>query len=301
MLSFKKFCYKKIINSIIRMTSLYILLGVLLLSNTIFSFDQLNIKSLKHVTVSGLSSGAYFAVQFHVAFSDIVNGCAVFAGGPYFCAKESSIIAQSNCMQTSITGPNVLELVELTREWSLFRTISNTNYLLNSTVYLFSGTKDTVVESKVVNSLEKYYEYFVKSEHIYTSYNVDAEHCMPTINYGNDCKLLNSPYIGQCNFDGAGKALNTLYGFGLNKPVAYKPENLLEFNQIPFIPYKNASIGEKGYIYVPTNCLDESVKCQLHISFHGCLQNIELIGNTYAVHSGYNEWAESNNIIILYR
>lgn len=37
-------------------------------------------KSANGVTVSGLSSGAYFAVQFHIAYSSIVNGSAVFAG-----------------------------------------------------------------------------------------------------------------------------------------------------------------------------------------------------------------------------
>lgn len=32
------------------------------------------------VTVSGLSSGGYMAVQVHVAFSSIVNGSAIYAG-----------------------------------------------------------------------------------------------------------------------------------------------------------------------------------------------------------------------------
>jgi hypothetical protein len=35
------------------------------------------------VTVSGLSSGGFFAHQFHVAFSGAVAGAAVLAGGPY--------------------------------------------------------------------------------------------------------------------------------------------------------------------------------------------------------------------------
>lgn len=33
------------------------------------------------LTVSGLSSGAYFAVQFHVAFSSVIKGAGVIAGG----------------------------------------------------------------------------------------------------------------------------------------------------------------------------------------------------------------------------
>ena len=36
--------------------------------------------SVSDVTVSGLSSGAFMAVQMHVAYSSIVNGSAIFAG-----------------------------------------------------------------------------------------------------------------------------------------------------------------------------------------------------------------------------
>jgi len=37
------------------------------------------------VTVSGLSSGGFFAHQFHIAFSETVTGAAILAGGPYGC------------------------------------------------------------------------------------------------------------------------------------------------------------------------------------------------------------------------
>ena len=33
------------------------------------------------ISVSGFSSGGFFAVQFHVAFSKIVMGAGVMAGG----------------------------------------------------------------------------------------------------------------------------------------------------------------------------------------------------------------------------
>jgi poly(3-hydroxybutyrate) depolymerase len=38
-------------------------------------------------TVSGLSSGGFFAHQFHVAFSRTVVGAAILAGGPYGCVE----------------------------------------------------------------------------------------------------------------------------------------------------------------------------------------------------------------------
>jgi len=35
------------------------------------------------ITVSGISSGAFFAHQFHVAYSGLVKGAGLVAGGPY--------------------------------------------------------------------------------------------------------------------------------------------------------------------------------------------------------------------------
>jgi len=39
-----------------------------------------------YVHVSGISAGAYFAVQFAVAYSSLVKGAGAVAGGPYYCA-----------------------------------------------------------------------------------------------------------------------------------------------------------------------------------------------------------------------
>src|SRR4051794_18564381 len=40
------------------------------------------------VTVSGISSGAFFAHQFHVAYSGLVKGAGMVAGGLYACAEQ---------------------------------------------------------------------------------------------------------------------------------------------------------------------------------------------------------------------
>jgi hypothetical protein len=42
------------------------------------------------VTVSGLSSGGFFAHQFHVAHSGLVAGAGIVAGGPYGCVETIS-------------------------------------------------------------------------------------------------------------------------------------------------------------------------------------------------------------------
>lgn len=42
--------------------------------------DPIKKYSISDVTVSGLSSGGYMAVQMHVAYSSVINGSAIFAG-----------------------------------------------------------------------------------------------------------------------------------------------------------------------------------------------------------------------------
>src|SRR5918993_3738329 len=42
----------------------------------------------RQTSVSGISSGAYMAGQFHLAFSTTVVGAGVVAGGPWGCASD---------------------------------------------------------------------------------------------------------------------------------------------------------------------------------------------------------------------
>ena len=238
------------------------------------------------------------AVQMHVAYSAIVNGSAIFAGGPFYCAESTLEYAEQKCMSTSLGPPQTQKLVDLTISDFTLGYIDSPNNLHDDNVYLFSGKLDTVVDQNVVKALQNYYKAFVHSGNIVADFNINAEHCMPTLNYGEDCGTLSSPYIGNCNFDGAGAALKVLLGPELSKGQA-NPSNLYAFDQTPYFLGSLTSIGDVGYIYIPSSC-EKTNKCHLHISFHGCEQNLELIGNEYAVHSGFNDWAEANNIIVLY-
>ena len=41
-------------------------------------------------SISGISSGAFMAVQFGFAWSSIIKGVGVVAGGPFYCAQASA-------------------------------------------------------------------------------------------------------------------------------------------------------------------------------------------------------------------
>ena len=73
--------------------------------------------------------------------------------------------------------------------------------------------------------------------------------------------------------------------------------NLFQFDQTPF--GTGGSLNTFGYIYVPTACAN-GASCALHVNFHGCEQTTADIGNDYPNHVGLNEWAESNNIVVVY-
>ena len=291
--------------------SLLILAFVIMKSSTVdsvaldvnfpFFTEDLQRYSISDVTVSGISSGGYFAVQLHMAYSSFINGSATFATGPFYCAESSATIAENRCMDVTLGAPQVDLLVAATAEDHLLGLIDNPANLADDRVYIFSGSMDTVVDPKVVHALYNYYQTYIKTSNMVADFNIPAEHCIPTLEYGEQCSTLSSPYIGKCGFDGAGAAFKTLFGASIKTAAPAVADSLKMFSQKPFFPVvggKSISVGDNGYIYVPKSC--ESSKCRLHISFHGCLQNLELIGPEYAVYSGFNSWAEANNVIVLY-
>ena len=77
---------------------------------------------------------------------------------------------------------------------------------------------------------------------------------------------------------------------------------LLAFDQREFTrPASPASysLAETGYVYLPAPCAARE-PCRVHVALHGCKQNYDAIGDRYIRHAGYNEWADTNHLIILY-
>ncbi|XP_040201481.1 uncharacterized protein LOC120932811 isoform X2 [Rana temporaria] len=254
------------------------------------------------ISVSGLSSGSYMANQFHVAQSKKIIGAALFAGGPYYCASGSMASATTTCMlfANSINMNNLFSKAESYASSSLIDPLSN---LQNDKVFIFSGTKDSVVAPGVVKRQEEFYRRYTNAENIKTVYDIVAQHGMPTDFYGGACGTTNLQYINNCNYNGAYEGLNHIYG-GLQKPSpgAALTGELILFDQSEFFkPASPSTYGmdTAGYIYVPASC-QSGAQCRLHIVFHGCLQAREKLGDKYARNTGYNQVADLNNFIILY-
>jgi pimeloyl-ACP methyl ester carboxylesterase len=107
--------------------------------------------TIDETTVSGLSAGGYMAVQFAVAHSAIVRGVGVIAAGPYYCARGSMVQALGPCMSGT---PDAAFSIATAKAWSALGLLDPVAKLATQRVWLFSGSRDSVVHATVVSSLE---------------------------------------------------------------------------------------------------------------------------------------------------
>ena len=250
------------------------------------------------VSVSGLSSGGFMAVQMHVAYSGtFTKGAGVVAGGPFYCAEGSIVNATGRCM-THFTGIPVNSLAATTRAWAGSGQIDPVANLANTRVYLFSGTQDNTVKPAVMDDLRAYYRSFVPDAAVVYKNDLAAAHAMVTDDYGNGCTTSFSPYINNCGFDLAGAMLAHLHGPLNPRNNGSLSGSFIEFDQTAFV--SGHGMGATGWAYVPQACRSGTVRCKLHVVFHGCQQNATIVGDKYVRNTGYNRWADTNNMVVLY-
>jgi poly(3-hydroxybutyrate) depolymerase len=82
----------------------------------------------------------------------------------------------------------------------------------------------------------------------------------------------------------------------LKNPSAKPAGRLLQFDQAPYAA--GARMGANGYLYVPKVC--EKGRCRVHVAFHGCRQSAGEVGEQFVREAGYNRWADTNRLIVLY-
>lgn len=270
---------------------------------------------IAQTSVSGLSSGGFMAVQFGVAYSEIVQGAGIIAGGPYYCAQGDVEIATRKCSCTGLPvlsscevapgSTSVDQLVEITNQRARNGLIDPTQAMARQRIWMFSGKLDSVVPTAVMNDLYTYYRHYIGDLNIRYRNDVDAEHALPTEGFGNPCADLGKPYLGNCGVDAAGELLKWIHGDDLRpKSSNGLSGRLVEFDQSEFFddrkPERHGMAGS-GYAYIPATC-DKNLNrpCRLHVAFHGCRQNVDEVDDRFVRHAGYNQWADTNNIIVLY-
>lgn len=256
------------------------------------------------VTVSGISSGGYMAVQFQVAHSALVQGAGVLAAGPYDCAQASMRRALTVCMEPSAASQLPQPAATQTQIEALARVgrIDAPQHLADDRVWLLSGERDRTVAPAVVDALAAFYRSVLPAEAVRYVKVADAGHAMISIAapQAHACDSSKSPYINRCgDFDAAGELLAHLLG-PLQPRAPAVAGGVIAFDQHEFTGGKpiDLSMAAEGYAYVPAGC--RSGGCGVHVALHGCQQSAAQIGRRFVDGAGYNEWAESNRLIVLY-
>lgn len=292
-----------------------------------------NVK-LDETSVSGISSGAYMAVQFGIAHSSLVVGVGATSGGPFYCAFDEvpslngvigNVIAR--CMQGDpkypkrpITRQQMSRMIAITDEWARTDKIDPVVHLKRQKIWLFHGYNDGIVKAAVTNALYDYYSHYIDPSRIFYKDNIGAGHaqvsdaCPSDKDVCNRCEVTGKNFLNRCQnnapggiaYDAVGSLLQHIYGTLQTKSTGAPTERLLAFSQREFAldatgatAPLNISMADSGYVYVPKAC-EEQQPCRVHVVFHGCLQSAATIDETFARHAGYNAWADTNRLIILY-
>ncbi len=275
--------------------------------------------AIEESSVSGISSGAYMAVQFGTAWSSIVKGVGVVAGGPYYCAQAAAsdfwtgymlpvMIATGPCMKGP--APDLKVFVDEADQKAASGDIDPLSDLGRQKIYVFHGFNDAVVAESVTDATAEFYRHYLGPAHagnLYYQKTLGAGHSQVILRARrekglNDCSANQSPYIDLCDYDQAGIILQHIYG-ALNPPTSGKLSGTIRsFAQAKYTQPQapdELSMGEKGFVFVPKDC-EGDAPCRVHIALHGCGQDIGDINRLYVDDAGYNAWADANRIIVLY-
>jgi poly(3-hydroxybutyrate) depolymerase len=282
-------------------------------------------------SVSGLSSGAFMTVQLHLAHSSSFIGAGVIAGGPYRCvesfrgaapvAEDAYVLnAEYICMSPLIpkVGPNAEKLAALARQTADAGLIDPLSHLAGQRLYIFTGQNDAVLAPSVVRRTREFYlRLGVSPDDILFVDDQPAGHSIITDN-PEDLPLdaNRPPYINYGGYMQSHVILNHIYP-GLAPAAAGLGGDLLPFDQTEFLGEDGprASMGPLGFVYVPSGVKQGRPARGVHIVLHGCKQGYDYVefingrsafldqppyGGRYMTTTGYNQMAESNDLIMLY-
>ena len=107
-------------------------------------------------SISGISSGAFMAVQFGTAWSSVIKGVGVVAGGPFWCAKADAddfikaftlpiMTATGSCMSGPLS--DLSSFFAKADAKSASGDIDSLQFVSRQKVYIFHGYNDYLGEA----------------------------------------------------------------------------------------------------------------------------------------------------------
>ena len=255
------------------------------------------------ISVMGVSSGGYMATQLAVAWPELFSGLAAFAAGPWGCARGELSLALGQCMGTRHGLPSPTALDSRYARYLAQGLVGEPSALAEQRVYLWHGGADEVVDPHLAEQLADQYRGWLADPEtqLKAATNPNAAHGWPVAATRApgvelaDCAQGGNPHLLACYQDGAGQALQWLYGERVTPPEGGGRGMLRSFDQIAFYD----GLADEGYVYIPKTC-EEGAPCALIVALHGCEMSATQIGKTFVRHTGLNEWAAENRLVVLY-
>ena len=259
------------------------------------------------IFVAGISSGGFFAVQMHFAHSAVFKGAAIYAGGVDHCAQDSVELALAECGGETVNG-QALYVSTLSQSESYVEqqsnagTIDSTSHMAGQPVYLWSGTHDEVVNPKEMRDLTTEYEQF--GAHVMFQNAFPANHGWESPDGEVPCGTAASPYMIACEYEGKpydseAAWLKVLLGSLQPRNNGPLQGSLMRFDQTEFGAAASNSMDTSGTVFVPKACA-AGAQCGFILALHGCLQTHAVIGDKFVTEAGLDEWADTNDLIVLY-
>jgi poly(3-hydroxybutyrate) depolymerase len=272
---------------------------------------------LDATSVSGLSAGAYMAEQIELTHASHLVGAGIVAGGPFACAEsasgrahvlwnelgswENEVQSGTSCTQISAGVPDPKTLADRAKELAEAGEIDPVASLAAHKVYLFTGAKDEIVLSPVVEAAASFYKALgVPDANVHLEHSPVAGHSFITKTKGKDCGTSEKPYVSHCGYNQARAILEWIYGRPLVDPGPEPTGSFIVFDQSVFDKSPPDGLAEDGVVYVPAACAGTNSGCRLHVVLHGCQQSRDAVGEDFIKESGFAELADKNKLVILF-
>jgi len=276
---------------------------------------------LAESSISGVSSGGFMAVQFATAWSSIIKGVGVVAGGPYWCARADAhdvftwywgpiARATGACMKGPASDLKLARFIDKADAKAAAGEIDPLDNLRNQKIYLFHGYNDAYVARDATDAAAAFYRHYLGDANrgnLFYQTTVGSGHSIVVAGQSNatglnECRDNKTPYIDRCNYDQAGIMLQHIYGRLSPPNRGQLLGSLKSYDQAVYTTPQQPdalSLGETGYVFVPADC-EQGSRCRVHVALHGCQQDTSEIGRRFVDDAGYNAWADTNHLIVLY-
>lgn len=263
------------------------------------------------------------AVQHLFVYSSQVEGAAIAAGSPYGCGAfpEGQYDTPDGNETCYYGGTNISKTLSYIQDRFENGFIDDPSNLKSTPVIVFNGKSDWVVYTNTSQDILTQLSHFVQSDKLVSKLDTNAAHvwsvdhpvgnhscwCGRCSLYLFGCGVL-SPCgdVNNCGYDLAGDMFRRSYG--TIKPRTKARQVYSWVPQRPYLPlpsehrfvWNNAALLKWAIVYVPTNCVNNTAACRVHVNYHGCIANHYPQRLIWVNNLDLNEYGEANDIIIVY-